>query len=92
MPKQTQKLKRLSVERERQLNQRVARRLTQEIAETYKGQWVGLIHGEVVAMEPTLEAVMEKMRNVEPDPRRGMVFQAGKDYTKKKIILSVGRW
>jgi len=89
MPRRAQQKKRLTVEQERQLNQRVARRLAQEMAETHKGQWIGLIQGEVVAMASTLETVLEKMSATEPDPSRGLVFQAGKDYTKKKIILSV---
>ncbi len=92
MSKLAQKPKRLSVEQERRLNQRIARRLAQQMAETHQGQWVGLVRGEVVAIEPTLDALIEKMGVIEPDSRRGMVFQAGKDYTKKKIILSVGRW
>ena len=92
MPKLAQKQKCVTMEQERRLNQRVARRLAQEMAEMHKGQWIGLIHGEVVAMESTVEAVLEKMRVIEPNPSRGLVFQAGKDYTKKKIILSVGWW
>ena len=62
------------------------------MAQTHQGQWIGLIQGEVVAVESTLETVLQKIHVTEPDPSRGLVFQAGKDYTKKKIILSVRRW
>ena len=77
MPKWARKQKQLNEEQERRLNQHVGRRLAQEMAETNKGQWIGLIHDEVVAMESTLEAVLETMHAMEPDPNRGLIFQAG---------------
>jgi len=83
--------KRLTILEETRLNQRVARRLARQMAETHNGQWVALRQGEVVAIEPTLDALVEKFAALEPDPRRGMVFQVGEDYRKKKIILSLAR-
>ncbi|MBI1922788.1 hypothetical protein HYR99_00915 [Candidatus Poribacteria bacterium] len=88
MPRRAQQKKHLTVEQERQLNQRVARRLAQEMAETHKGQWIGLVRGEVVTTAPTLEEVTASLMKVEPDPRRGLVFRAGEDYRKKLIILT----
>ncbi|MBI1929359.1 hypothetical protein HYR99_34585 [Candidatus Poribacteria bacterium] len=92
MPKQAQKPKPLTVEQERRLNQRVARRLAQEMAETHQGQWVGLVRGEVISTGATLEEVTAALMKVEPDPRRGVVFRAGEDYRKKLIILTQWRW
>jgi hypothetical protein len=91
MPKSASRRKRPSVEQEQRLNERVARRLAQEMAETHAGQWVGLVGGEVAAVAATLDEVVEAMRRIEPNPRRGLVFRAGEDYRKKLIILAVGR-
>jgi hypothetical protein len=92
MSKQAQKQKRLTVEQERRLNQRIARRLAKELAETHNGQWVGLVRGEVVTTAPTLEEVTGSLMKVEPDPLRRFVFRAGEDYRKKLIILALRRW
>ena len=92
MPRQAQKQKRLTVEQERRLNQRVARRLAQEMVETHTGQWIGLVRGKMVTTAPTLEEVTASLMKVEPDPRRGFVFRAGEDYRKKLIILTFRRW
>ncbi|MBI3923115.1 MAG: hypothetical protein HY318_16970 [Armatimonadetes bacterium] len=87
---QTPKHKRLTVEEERRLNQRVARRLHKQMDETHEGQWVGLLHGDIVVVAPSLDEVAEALTKAEPDSRRGLVFRAGEDSRKKVIILLVG--
>lgn len=84
---QTLKHQRLTVEEERRLNQRAARRLHKQMDETHKGQWVGLLHGDIVVIASTLDEVAESMTKAEPDSRRGLVFRAGEDSRKKVIIL-----
>jgi len=91
MTKPELKRKKLTIEEERQLHQRLARRLSKQMAETHAGQWVGLAHGNVIAAAPTIREVTAALRELEPDPRRGLVFKAREDYRKKVMILAIGR-
>ncbi|NCO35272.1 MAG: hypothetical protein AUJ92_05070 [Armatimonadetes bacterium CG2_30_59_28] len=99
MKKATMTRKRLTLEDERRLNQRAARRLHKQMDKSHTGQWVGLVHGEVAVIAPSLDEVAETLAKVEPDSRRRLVFRAGKDSRKKVVILTfrgkavlVGRW
>jgi hypothetical protein len=79
------------VEQERQLNQRMARRLAREMEQTHQGQWVGLVRGEVVATAPTLGEVIDALAQVESNPQRRFTFRVGEEFHKKLIILLAGR-
>ena len=42
-----------------------------------QGQFVGLLDGNVVAVEPDALSAIDKVRNLESNPQRGMVFKVG---------------
>ncbi len=87
MVKQKQKRQRLSLEQERRLNERAARRLYKKMAASHNGQWIGLVRGEVRATGATLGEVLDALAQVEPDPKRRFTFQVGEEFGKKLIIL-----
>lgn len=91
MTKRTTKRKRLTIEQERRLNERAARRLHKKMAATHNGQWIGLVRGEVLATGATLGEVLDALAQVEPDPKRRFTFQVGEESGKKLIILPFGR-
>lgn len=91
MTKPGLKQKKPTIEEERRLHQRLARRLSKQMAETHEGQWVGLAHGNVIATAPTIREVTAALTLVEPNPRRRLVFKAGEDYRKRVMILATGR-
>ncbi|MBI3923267.1 MAG: hypothetical protein HY318_17735 [Armatimonadetes bacterium] len=91
MARREVKRQRLTLEDEHRLNLRVSRRLHRTMAESHKGQWVGLVRGEVAAVGSTLDEVSDNLMRIEPDPRRRFVFRPDEDYRKKVIILAIGR-
>lgn len=91
MARREVKRERLTVEEEHRLNLRVSRRLHKTMGESHRGQWVGLVRGEVAAVGSTLDEVSDSLMRMEPDPRRRFVFRPDEDYRKKVIILGMGR-
>lgn len=75
-------------------NQRAFLRIRRRIAETHAGQWVGLVDGEVAAAAPSLRELESQLDEVERDPGRRMVFQAGEPYpfTNSKIPILPFQW
>jgi hypothetical protein len=65
-------------------NEELARQINREARANpnspYAGKWVGLLNGQVVAVANTLEEVMTTLDDLEPDPGKGMVFEASADY------------
>jgi hypothetical protein len=45
------------------------------------GEWVALLDGKVVAVANDLDAALQPLRAVDPNPRRGMVFEVGPPVT-----------
>jgi len=66
---------------EAEMNQRVA----EQIGDTgrlngrqfRRGECVALLDGNVVAVAENLEAAVRALRAMDPNPRRGMVFEVG---------------
>jgi hypothetical protein len=74
----------MSPEEETRLNGEVCQRIRHE-AERFPnkwppGQYVALLRGKIVAQAVEPEAVFRALDELEPDDRRGMVFQVGVDY------------
>ena len=72
---------------ERRLNQAAYRRLKKEFEKTHKEKFVGIVRGEVVADAPGLEALLEKLKMIEPNPKRGLAFKVGEEYPEYIPIL-----
>jgi len=73
-----------SLEEEARLNNEVCRRIRRE-AERFPTQWspgqyIALLEGQVVAHSFDADEVFSALDQLEPDHRRGLVFQIGVDY------------
>jgi hypothetical protein len=66
---------------EQQLNQQVADQIIRRgglNGKAYRsGEWLALLDGKVVASAPDLEGAVRELRRLDPDPRRGMIVEAG---------------
>ena len=64
---------------EMQLNQQVAEQICgareSNGREFHWGECVALLDGQVVAVATDVDAALRALRAVDPDPRRGMVFE-----------------
>jgi hypothetical protein len=72
---------------ERELNQATYRRLKKELEKTHNGKFVGIVRGEVVAVAPGLEELLEKLRMIELNPKQGLAFKVGEEYPEYISIL-----
>lgn len=81
----------LSPDEEGRLNQQTFERIWQETkagsSQWVKGQWVGLLFGQVVAVSSDFDEVLRAVRQIEPNRRRGMMFRIGEDYDKPVKVL-----
>ncbi|MBM4044323.1 MAG: hypothetical protein FJ279_04350 [Planctomycetes bacterium] len=81
----------MSVDEARRLNQQAFERIWQEAKagspKWTKGQWIGLLAGQVVAASLKFDEVLGAIRQAEPDPRRGMMFRVGEDYDQPVRVL-----
>ena len=63
-------------------NQQVADAICRDFAwkgrEFQPGEYVALLDGEVVAVASDLDQALEALRQLEPDPRRGMLVEVRK--------------
>jgi hypothetical protein len=70
---------------ERQLNQQVAEQICdarQSNGRQFRaGEWVALLDGQVVAVAGDLDAALRSLRTLDPDPRRGMIFEVATPVT-----------
>jgi mRNA-degrading endonuclease RelE of RelBE toxin-antitoxin system len=55
----------------------------------YAGKYVGLLDGKVVAVADTLDEVVDALAEIDPDPERGMVFDASADYNQTDYIWRI---
>jgi hypothetical protein len=66
---------------EQQKNQQVAEQIMQAGGSNGKpyrlGDWVALLDGKVVAVAGDLDSAVRALRRLDPDPKRGMVFEVG---------------
>jgi len=65
---------------------REARSIPQSL---YAGKWIALLRGRVVAIADTMEEAVQKLRKIEPDRFKGLVFEASGDYETVDYILEV---
>jgi hypothetical protein len=45
--------------------------------EFHPGDWVALLDGKVVAVSKDLDSALRSLRALDPNPRRGMIFEVG---------------
>jgi hypothetical protein len=71
-------------------NERLARQINQEARRDpnspYAGKLVGIANGRVVVVADTWRDVVERLRQVEPDPTKCYCIEAGADYERVEEI------
>ena len=72
---------------EYELNQQTYKKLKAKYAQTKKGQFIGIAEGKVVAEAETIDALFEKLDQIEPIPGRRFVFRAGEEYPEKVTLF-----
>jgi hypothetical protein len=65
---------------------REARSIPQSL---YAGKWIALLRGRIVAIADTMEEAVQKLRKIEPDRFKVLVFEASGDYETVDYILEV---
>ena len=67
-----------------ELNRELARKINEEARDNpqspFAGKFVGLLSGRVVAVAEVLDDLVERLRQVEADPRQSLCFEVGLDY------------
>ena len=67
---------------EQELNQQTADRINNAGGLNGKqygmGEWLALLDSKVVAVANDLDGAVTALRRLEPDPKRGMVFEIGR--------------
>jgi hypothetical protein len=75
------------------VNERLARQINQEAQRDpnspYAGKMVGIANGQVVVVADTWREVVERLRQVEPDPAKCRCIEASADYDRVDEIWSV---
>lgn len=76
-----------TIQQERALNQQSALKLRKKLRKTHLGKFIGIVKGKVVAEGETIEEVLQKLNQIEPDPNRRLIFQVGEEHPKEIVIL-----
>ena len=75
-------------------NQELARQINEEARTNpnsrYKGKFVGIANGQIVAVSDELDEVVRDLRRVEANPQRTFCLEAGLDYDEVQEIWSIG--
>lgn len=84
----------LDLTEEYKQNEELARQINREARahpdSPYAGKWVGLLNGQVVVVATTLDEVLTRLRQIEPDRFKGMVFEASADYDTPDYVWRMG--
>ena len=74
----------------RQVNEELARRINEETRANpdspYRGKFVGLANGQVVAVTDNLDELVRRLEEIEPDPARTFGLEASRDYDEVHMI------
>jgi hypothetical protein len=75
------------------LNSELARKINQEARNNpespFSGKFVAIAGGQVVALANDLDELVERLRDVNTDPRQSLCFGAGLDYAQVQEIWDV---
>lgn len=74
-------------------NERLARQINQEARQDpqspYAGKLVGIANGNVVVVADSWREVVDRLRQVEPDPKKCYCLDASADYERVEEIWSM---
>ena len=69
-----------------EINRELARSINEEARHNpqspYANQFVGIANGQVVVIAPTLDEMVRRLRQVEPDPEKTFGIEASRDYSE----------
>ena len=72
------------------LNRELAERINQEALSNpqslYANKFVGIANGQVVVVEDDLEAMVARLKKIEPENLRTMCVEASLDYSVVEVI------
>ena len=75
------------------VNERLVRQINQQARQDpqspYAGKLVGIANGQVVVVADTWREVVDRLRQVEPDPARCRCLEASADYDRVEFIWQV---
>jgi hypothetical protein len=73
-----------------EMNRELADRIDDEVranpAHPYKGKFVGIANGKVVAVADTVGDICEMLEKIEPENRNTYVLETGLDYSQPEYI------
>ena len=74
-------------------NQRIAQKINQEARQDphspYAGKFVGIANGHVIVVADTWREVVDRLRQVEPDPSKCYGLEASADYQRVDEIWNL---
>jgi hypothetical protein len=76
-------------ERNRQLARRINEEALANPNSPYNGKFIGIANGQLVVVADDLDEVVDRLRQVEPDPQKLFCIEAGIDYDEVVEIWSL---
>jgi hypothetical protein len=70
----------------RKLAEWIAEQTRADPQSAYAGKFVGIAHGQVVAVADSWDELARRLREVEPDPTQTFSIEVGRDYDKVEEI------
>ena len=75
------------------LNRELARRINEEARQNpqspYANKFVGIANGQVVVVADSLDAMVKRLRHIEPDPTKTFCVEASEDSDEVHEIWSL---
>jgi hypothetical protein len=79
--------------KEQTVNYALAMRINEEARRDpqspYANKWVGIAHGQVVAVADNPDEMFRRLEQIEPDPRKIFGVEASRDYDEVHYIWSI---
>jgi hypothetical protein len=76
-----------------ELNRKLANRINAEARSNpqspFAGKWVGIANGQVVVVADGMEEMIQRLRQIEPDPMKTFSVEASRDYDEVVEIWSI---
>ncbi|MGC8643807.1 MAG: hypothetical protein ACP5XB_28435 [Isosphaeraceae bacterium] len=73
-----------------ELNRELARRINEEARgdprSPFAGKFIGIVSGQVAAVGDDLDELVQRLRQVEADPRQTLCLEVGLDYDRVQDI------
>ena len=76
------------VESNRRIAEQINSAASQDPHSPYAGKFVGIVNGQVVAVDDDAEVVLTRLEQLEPKPENRFCFEAGLEYDRVAEIWS----